>query len=553
MSKTLSFIGLLVLALCIQGAFAQGVIETWVVDYNGVDDRYDEGRSVAVDSAGNVYVTGYSRTVSTGDDVITIKYDADGNEVWVVPYNRLINNDDSGYAVALDGSGNLYVAGRAEDASGTSDMMLLQYDTDGNLQWARFFDGAGNSWDSAVALAVGPFDDVHIVGYASNVAGNYDFSVVTYNTAGTELWSGIYDGAGNGRDQASYIAVDSSGNVYISGVATNAAGNYDFAVIKYNSSGVQQWVGLYDEPGAADTCTDVGVDQLGNVFLSGYTQIGTGSYYKFTTVKFNSSGTQQWVRNLYGATSGYNMGTNLEVDKDGDVFVVGRYKNATFNSLTAVIKYDTDGNQLWFEQYDLSTTANPRETTLDADGNLYIVGEQTGNGYDFMALKYDTDGNRKWAVTYDGSSSDYGRGIAVDPDGNVYVAGFSYLSSDFDYLTIKYAPDEQTPIELISFEAEALEDAVLLSWETATEKDNAGFNLYRSDSANGSYERITSSMLPAEGNEFTGASYEFTDGDVEAGNTYYYKLEDVSIYGVSTFHGPVEVTLENEPQFGCGQ
>ena len=113
--------------------------------------------------------------------------------------------------------------------------------------------------------------------------------------------------------------------------------------------------------------------------------------------------------------------------------------------------------------------------------------------------------------------------------------------------------DEQTPIELISFEAEALDEAVLISWETATEKDNAGFNLYRSLSVTGDYQRITSSLLPAEGNAFTGASYEFVDADVTAGNTYYYKLEDISIYGVSTFHGPIDITIETEePQFGCG-
>ena len=112
--------------------------------------------------------------------------------------------------------------------------------------------------------------------------------------------------------------------------------------------------------------------------------------------------------------------------------------------------------------------------------------------------------------------------------------------------------DEQTPIELISFEAEALDEAVLLSWETATEKDNAGFNLYRSLAATGDYVKITSSMLPAEGNEFTGASYEFVDGDLEAG-TYYYKLEAIDLNGQAEYFGPVAATIEAEPQFGCGQ
>ena len=111
--------------------------------------------------------------------------------------------------------------------------------------------------------------------------------------------------------------------------------------------------------------------------------------------------------------------------------------------------------------------------------------------------------------------------------------------------------ENPTAIELVSFTAEALDDAIIISWETATEADNAGFHLLRADTVNGDYQRITYNLIPAEGNEFTGASYEFTDGDVEEG-TYYYKLEDISIYGMSTFHGPVEATIEAEPTFGCG-
>lgn len=111
---------------------------------------------------------------------------------------------------------------------------------------------------------------------------------------------------------------------------------------------------------------------------------------------------------------------------------------------------------------------------------------------------------------------------------------------------------EMTGIELVSFEAESLDDAILLSWETAAEPGNAGFHLWRSRAATGDYQRITGSMLPAQGNEFTGASYEWTDGGVEEGATYFYKLEDIDFFGVSTFHGPVEVAVPNEPLFGCG-
>ena len=111
--------------------------------------------------------------------------------------------------------------------------------------------------------------------------------------------------------------------------------------------------------------------------------------------------------------------------------------------------------------------------------------------------------------------------------------------------------DEETPIDLITFEADAEDTTVLLTWETATERDMAGFHLLRSRVDNGGYERVTSSLIPSEGDAFTGASYEFTDESVDEG-TYYYKLEAIDLTGASEFFGPVEATVEAEPEFGCG-
>lgn len=99
-----------------------------------------------------------------------------------------------------------------------------------------------------------------------------------------------------------------------------------------------------------------------------------------------------------------------------------------------------------------------------------------------------------------------------------------------------------TAIELISFFAKAGADHITLIWETASELDNEGFNLWRSQAADGEYTRLNTSLIPAQGNADTGASYEHTDTAVVKGVTYYYKLEDVDIHGASSFHGPVSAT-----------
>jgi len=111
---------------------------------------------------------------------------------------------------------------------------------------------------------------------------------------------------------------------------------------------------------------------------------------------------------------------------------------------------------------------------------------------------------------------------------------------------------EETSIDLVSFEAKGLDEMVRLSWETGSEPSNAGFNLWRSDSREGQYVKINGGLIPAEGDATHGAEYSFEDMDVTRGRTYYYKLEDVSIYGTSGFHGPVSAHVPLLESHGCG-
>jgi len=109
----------------------------------------------------------------------------------------------------------------------------------------------------------------------------------------------------------------------------------------------------------------------------------------------------------------------------------------------------------------------------------------------------------------------------------------------------EFTPEVETPLEfptvitLVYFTARGNVDAVTLAWETATEIDNAGFNLYRASTVEGPYSKINPSLIPAEGDVVSGASYTYIDTNIVKGNPYYYKLEDVDFNGISTFHGPV--------------
>jgi len=98
---------------------------------------------------------------------------------------------------------------------------------------------------------------------------------------------------------------------------------------------------------------------------------------------------------------------------------------------------------------------------------------------------------------------------------------------------------DQTLITLASFTASRQIGLIVLSWNTVSELDNAGFNLYRADAPDGEYVKINTSLIPAKGSAAEGMSYEFIDRDVRLWQTYYYKLEDIDLHGTATLHGPV--------------
>ena len=144
-------------------AFSQSVDTAWVRRYNG-PLNYDEASAMAVDGSGNVYVTGISRGDGTSEDYATIKYYPDGDTAWVRRYNGPSNLDDWASAIAVDGSGNIYVTGQSY-WSGTDfdyDYATIKYYANGDTAWVRRYGGPGNLYDWAYAIAVDGSGNVYV-------------------------------------------------------------------------------------------------------------------------------------------------------------------------------------------------------------------------------------------------------------------------------------------------------------------------------------------------------------------------------------------------------
>jgi uncharacterized delta-60 repeat protein len=421
--------------------YSQGVYEAWVARYNGPANANsdDYARALAVDASGNVYVTGSSWS-DTSIDYATIKYSSAGDALWLRRYNGPGNGGDVAYALAVDDSGNVYVTGSSFGGGATiNDYATIKYSPFGDTLWVKSYYGPGTSDDVAKALAVDDSGNVYVTG--SSWSGSfYDYATIKYSSSGDTLWVRRYNEVGF-DDAASALAVDDSGNVYVTGYSVGFGTSGDYATIKYNSFGDTLWVRRYNSPANNDDyARALAVDASGNVYVTGTSTV-SGTSTDYATIKYSSAGDTVWVRRYNGPGNDIDGASALAVDASGNVYVTGRSIGFGTSGDYATIKYNSFGDTLWVRRYNGPGNGGDAATALAVDdsGNVYVTGSSwSGSFYDYVTIKYSSSGDTRWVRRYNGpaNSLDEASALAVDDSGNVYVTGYS----GGDYATIKYSP-----------------------------------------------------------------------------------------------------------------
>lgn len=385
---------------------------TWTRVLGGSGD--DLARSVAVDGAGDVVVVGVTggplfegQSVSGGSDLFLTKHGGDGTPQWT----RLLGGtgddfDDYAGGVAVDGVGNIYVAGSTEsplfdgqNVSGSSDLFLTKFDSGGTQQWTRLLGGMGGEFDGRIAVdgagnvtVAGHTTSSMLEGQAAN--GDDNTFVARYDANGTKRWIKVFE---HHRDWYSLegIALDRVGSVYIASTVTEIDYTYQNpprsrpSLTKLDSNG-----SLVSLPSFSILPVlvegfprGVTLDADGNIFLTGSTD---GDPHPFSgvqgfgeddmfLVKYDSSMTLQWRTWLGGSES--DRGSGVAVDGAGNVYVTGYTISDAFDGLS------------------------------------------TAGTFDMFLVKYAGDGAKQWTRVLGSSGWDAGEGVAVDSAGNVYVTG----------------------------------------------------------------------------------------------------------------------------------
>ncbi len=363
----------------------------WVRTYNGTANLWDRANAIAIDDSGRVYVTGYSQSTGTLSDYVTIKYYPNGDTAWVRRYNP--SSYDNAGAIVVDNSGNVCVTGYSTGSGTGMDYATIKYHPNGDTAWVRRYNGPGNGEDWARALAVDGSGNVYVTGRSTGSGTGFDYATIKYKPNGDTAWVRRYNGpAGFMGDVATAIAVDDSGFAYVTGYSVGMTTNNDYATIKYHPNGDTAWVRRYNGTyNQVDNANAIAVDGSGNVYVTGLSnESGVASYY--VTIKYASNGDTLWLRRYIGPGNNHDEARALALDGSGNVYVTGYSYGSGTSKDYATIKYDSNGDSSWVARYDgpVNSIDSACAVAVDDSGNVYVTGSSIGNGTseDCATIKY---------------------------------------------------------------------------------------------------------------------------------------------------------------------
>lgn len=430
----------------------------WTVDYAGIGRCKARATDLALDQAGNLYVTGRAHRLGTSWSCATIKYDRFGNQLWRIGQRVTMNRSNYPIRLRLDGAGNCYLTSTSVSVdSQYQNFFVIKYDAEGAGQWGRTFRGpAGTRRSQAFALACDADGNVCITGLAVRDSRT-DYLTVRYTALGIYSWHAIYDGTHNevayhANDSPSALAMDDSGNVYVTGKSTGLSTGWDIATVKYNSAGQMVWWAQYRGEGSDDAASAIAVDRHGNIYLAGKS-VRFGQPEEHLLLKYDRAGKLKWLQRRTAVRDFKDESLALALDQTpgGEALYLASTgdgaSGAPLDYDYLIVKYDTAGFEQWTARYDGPAHSSDDATalTLDANGNVYVTGNSRGEdgSWDFATVKYDGHGTEQWVARYQGplASDDLAIGVAVDSDDRVYVAGSSSKSTWSHYTIIQYLQD----------------------------------------------------------------------------------------------------------------
>jgi Beta-propeller repeat len=360
--------------------------------------EYEMSKGVAIDLLGSIYITGNTSGAfyganQGGNDLFLTKYSWEG----ILQWNRQwgTSENDYGNGLVIDSANNIYVTGYTFGSLdgtliGGRDFFLSKFNSDGTLLWNKQW--GTPQLDEAHGLAIDSSDNIYVTGLTGGVLdvtnhGSYDMTLTKFNSNGVIQWNRQWGGTAS--DSGLKIAIDPSGDLLISGktygtLAIPHLGFNDAVLTKYSSDGTHLW----DRQWGTDQSEygyDIVLDSVGNIYVAGDTYgsldgTNLGSTDLFLT-KFNSDGTHLWDKQ-WGTTGPEYFG-GLTIDSNDFLYISGGSEGALGGvhegeSDLILTKYSSDGTHLWNKQWGTSESDSGDDIAIDSWDNLFITGFTDG-------------------------------------------------------------------------------------------------------------------------------------------------------------------------------
>ncbi|MCK4311264.1 MAG: SBBP repeat-containing protein [Candidatus Cloacimonetes bacterium] len=409
------------------------VQEEWI---NTIQDL--SGLDIELDDYNNVYVLTTNCTI--------IKYDTNGVEQWTVTYEASTGGETA-VALTVDNSNNICFTGSIHGIDSWHDIVTVKNDPDGNQLWEMIYQTPSWAYTSEpIGIVTDNSGNVYVSGYSyysTEFTGYCQCVTIKYNSDGTEEWISIYEPPFDNWVEPSALTIDESGSVNITGGNGLKSGqliNLDkFVTIKYDPNGIMQWEAFYSGVDWA-TARAITVDSDSNIYIAGDCWEPEGM--DMVTIKYNENGDVLWDSHYVSSSLYGNCPIAIETDFEGNVIII----IDTYHDF-ATIKYDQEGTEQWIVFYDsggINWWDVPYDLAVDQYGNIYVTGsagsEETYS--DYVTLRYSPTGSQEWLIRYDGVNNyhDSSKAISLDNFGNIYITGrSSMVGSGYSCVTIKYS------------------------------------------------------------------------------------------------------------------
>lgn len=374
---------------------------------------YEYSNNVVADAFGNVYAVGITtgelgRVNNSSFDAWLAKYDSQGNSLWFKQIGTPAF--EAPYTLATDKAGNVYLSGYTEGNLGATkqaslaDAWVAKYSPNGNQLWIQQFAPASGA-NTANGLSVDNDGNVYLSGVGARMTElgatlpiTDDYWVAKYDTNGNRLWLQQFgDPNVLAYDESYGLTIDRQGNVYATGwttgnLAGTNAGLYDIFLSKQSNDGSLEWSRQF---GSEDFewSWSAATDSDNNIYLTGWTlgDLGgknAGSYDAWLT-KFNSNGDQLWIKQF--GTAGDDEAFRIYIDSLDNIFLTGYTDDGNDAGVfdAWVARYDTSGNQKWFQQFGTPNLDLALGISGNDAGELYVSGLTDGSIGGFNSGSFD--------------------------------------------------------------------------------------------------------------------------------------------------------------------